>query len=84
MVDAHKESCLTKTALISAWQIATEAYSKAVGELSSSIGIIPKAEYEKLSNRTEAARRRAMEAKANLDNHVSHHGCDGNDGEAAA
>ena len=84
MTDANKESCPTKTALLSDWQTATEAYSKAIAELSRKIGTVPKSEYEKLSRHAEAARRYSLEAKANLEAHARAHGCDGKDDEAAA
>ena len=84
MTDTNKESCPTKTALLSDWQTTTEAYSKAVAELSYNIGTVPKSEYEKLSKHAEKARRRSFEAKANLESHARAHGCYGKDGEAAA
>ena len=82
-MDARKESCPTKTALLSTWQSATEIYSKAVAELSGKIGVVSRSEYERLSKAAEKARNVALAAKANLEAHTEEHGCDG-DGEAAA
>jgi len=82
MVDEFKEFCPAKTNLLSEWQSATEAYSKAVAELSRQIGVVSRTEYEKLSLLAENAHKRALEAKANLNAHSNDHGCDG--GEAVA
>jgi hypothetical protein len=82
-MNARKESCPTKTALIAAWQEATETYSKTVAELSRNIGVISKSEYERLSRAAETARTRALKAKTALDTHTAAHGCDGH-GEAVA
>jgi Zn finger protein HypA/HybF involved in hydrogenase expression len=80
-----KESCPTKTALLIAWQNAAEIYSKAVAELSRKVGVVSKAEYERLKSAAEAARQRSINAQANLEAHVESHGCDGDgDGEVAA
>ena len=80
---ASKESCPTKTHLLSEWQKATEIYSKAVTHLSRKIGIVPRAEYEKLTHAAETARKHSLDAKAALEAHTKAHGCD-NNGEAAA
>jgi hypothetical protein len=80
---APKESCPTKTALLADWQKATVAYSKAVSELLRRIGTVSTTEYEKLSQNAEAARKRSLEAKANLEVHGRVHGCE-DQGEAVA
>jgi hypothetical protein len=78
----ERGSCSTKTILLDEWQSAAEIYSKAVAELSRQIGILAKADYERLTEAAENARKRSLEAQANLEAHVDDHGCDG--GEAAA
>ena len=79
----RKESCPTRTALLAAWQSAAEAYSKAVAELSGQIGVISKADYERLKQVAEDARYQSQEAQANLEAHIHEHGCNG-DGQVAA
>jgi hypothetical protein len=76
-MDARKESCPTRTILLLAWHNAADAYAKAVAELSRKIGILPKAEYEKLSQAAETARKRSREAQVNLETHIADHGCNG-------
>jgi hypothetical protein len=83
MVDMRTESCATKTTLLTQWQSAAEAYSKAVAELAKQVGILPKDEYEKLKQAADTAHKRALEAQAGLKIHMREHGCEG-DGEAAA
>jgi hypothetical protein len=82
-MDAQKESCPTKTILLAAWLRAAKMYSNAVADLSQHIGVLPKAEYENLSQAAEKARKRAQKAQAALEAHTHAHGCDGN-GEAVA
>jgi len=79
----RKEYCPAKTALLAAWQSAAESYSKAIAELAHQIGILSKNDYETLKAAAEIARRRSLEAQADLEAHVLEHGCDGN-GAAAA
>ena len=68
---------------MAAWQGAAEAYSKKVAELSRKIGVVPKAEYERLTQTAEKARQHSIEAQAALEAHIRSHDCDG-DGEVAA
>jgi hypothetical protein len=82
-MDARKVMCEEKTALLAAWKNAANGYSRTVSELSRKLGIIPKAEYERLKSAAEAARQRSIDAQAKLDAHIQEHGCDGN-GEVAA
>lgn len=79
----RKETCPTKTVLLTAWQNAAEIYSKAVADLSRRVGVLSKAEYDRLKAVAENARKRSSEAQSNLEAHITDHGCDGN-GEAAA
>src|SRR5262249_2098241 len=83
VMKAQKESCPTKTSLLTAWHEAAEEYSEAVAALSRQIGVLSKAEYENLSQAAEKARKQSREARAALEAHMRAHGCDGN-GEAAA
>jgi hypothetical protein len=82
-MDASKEACPTKFVLMSAWQSAAEIYSKTVAELSHKIGVLPKADYEKLSRLADEARKRSIQAQKDLEAHMAEHGCDGKD-EAVA
>jgi hypothetical protein len=81
-MEAPKESCPVKRQLFAEWQKATETYSKTVADLSKKIGVLPRAEYEKLAQSAEEARAQSLEAKAALDTHTKLHGCNG--GEIAA
>jgi hypothetical protein len=77
-MDARKESCLTKTTLLVAWQKAASDYARAVAELSRQIAISPKEEYVKLSRAAEDARKRSRQAQTTLQAHIADHGCDRN------
>ena len=76
-MDAHKESCPTKTTLLRSWQDATETYSKAVTKLSRGIGKSSKSEYERLSKAADLARVASNKIKEALDTHTDEHECDG-------
>jgi hypothetical protein len=76
-MDALKQSCLTRTTLLTAWQSAADLYFQAVAELSKRIGIVPKPEYDKLTKAAEIARKQALEAQASFEIHTKEHGCDG-------
>ena len=82
-MDDVTESCPTKTLLLAAWRNAAEMYSKAVAQLSGSIGIVPKEDYENLAREADLAHKGAREAEANLEAHIRDHGCD-KKGEAVA
>jgi hypothetical protein len=73
---AAKESCSTKTNLLSEWQNAARDYANAVSDLSRNIGVVPKSKYENLAQVAEMARRKSLEAKATLEAHTKAHGCD--------
>jgi hypothetical protein len=75
-MNAEKQSCRTKTALLVEWQNAAAAYATAVSEISKRIGKASSQEYSKLSHVAEVARNRSREARANLDIHIADHGCD--------
>jgi hypothetical protein len=81
-MDAGNEYCPTKMSLLISWQNAANVYSQAVAELTRKIGTVSKSEYEKLAQVSEEARKKALQAQADLVAHTLEHGCD--DGEAAA
>jgi hypothetical protein len=70
------ELCSTKLLLVKQWQIATAAYSHRVRQLSCHIGKPSTESYSTLKRDAEAARFRCLEAQANLDAHISSHGCE--------
>jgi hypothetical protein len=74
-----KKPCATKMTLLATWQTAADVYAKAVADLSRQIGVIPKAEYDKLSHDAENARKRSLDAQANLETHIAEHDCDGDE-----
>jgi hypothetical protein len=76
MADTFKERCTTRTTLLAAWLNAMDVYSRAVAEQSLPIGVVPKAEYERLVRAAEDARYHAVGARQILEAHVSSHGCD--------
>jgi hypothetical protein len=82
-MNAHKESCPTKTILLVTWQNAAQLYSQAVAVLTRKIGTISKDEYQKLAQAAEDARKKALKAQVDLEAHTVEHGCD-DGGEAAA
>ena len=82
-MNAKKESCPTKMALMAEWHTAAENYSKSVADLSRKIGILPQPDYEEMRRKAEQARERSVAAQRALDAHIQDHGCDGN-GEVAA
>ena len=83
-IDAPRKSCPTKSVLYEAWRNVANAYASAVSELLQQISTLPKTEYEKLSHSAENARKRAFEAQASFEAHVSDHGCGNNSREFAA
>lgn len=77
-MNAKKDSCPTKTLLLTAWQKAAELYSQAVSELSKQIGVLPKVDYERLKHLAEEYRQHSIDAQVKLETHVKEHGCGGN------
>jgi uncharacterized membrane protein len=73
--------CDEKTKLRSAFQSASESYSRAVVKLSRSIGAASDAaaashvNYDKLHRAAEQARRLSIEARDRLERHIAEHGC---------
>jgi ABC-type transporter Mla subunit MlaD len=68
-------NCEDKLRLLMAYQAATEAYSKAVSELATKIGVTRKAEYDKVNRAAEQARYASMDARDRLERHTAEHGC---------
>jgi hypothetical protein len=83
MANTFNKSCPTRTTLQAAWLNAMDVYSRAVAEQSQLIGMVSRAEFERLSRAAEAARQQLQEVKGILRAHTSTHGCI-RDGEAAA
>jgi hypothetical protein len=69
------DGCQRKRELLLAWQGATEAYARAVGELSRKIGQISEHEYEELRRDAERARNISAKTRSALEMHSKEHGC---------
>ena len=69
------ENCEEKMRLLVAYQTATDAYSKAVAELVTKMGVTRKAEYEALNTAAEQTRYASLDARDRLERHKAEHGC---------
>lgn len=67
--------CDDKSRLIQEYQRTAEFYCAAVNNLAKKIGIVQKAEYERLSAATEKARYLSADAHDRLEHHIAKHGC---------
>jgi hypothetical protein len=67
--------CAKKDALSVARQEAADAYAKAVADLAERMGIVSAAEYRRLSQATEIARKQSHRAHADFEKHIIEHGC---------
>jgi len=67
--------CAERTHLQAAFQSASESYSKAVIELSNSIGTASVIHYEELHGTADQARRLSIEARERLEGHIACHRC---------
>jgi hypothetical protein len=67
--------CEEKTALLRDYQRATEAYSKAVKELSSKRGVTSRSDYDQLHKAAEQARHASRDALDRLESHRYDHEC---------
>ncbi len=72
----RKNFCPTKILLLAAWQDAAEMYSKAVAELSRQIGVLSRANYERLKEVAESALKRSLASQSALETHIADHGCE--------
>jgi hypothetical protein len=70
-----KDRCQIKTHLLRDYQASSEAYSKAVVDLSRTIGTVSMFEFEKLKFATEEARKNTLRIKISLESHANDHGC---------
>jgi hypothetical protein len=70
-----KESCQRKASLMREWQEAATIYSKAIGNLTEKMGKFSEVEYERMKRKAEIARKLARQLRAELDVHISAHGC---------
>lgn len=67
--------CDEKVRLTRTQVVASADYRRALQVLNLRVGVMPKADYDKLRGFAEAARRTAEEARAALDLHTAEHGC---------
>jgi hypothetical protein len=74
-MDPQKVSCPTKTLLLAEWQKAFRVYSEAVAELARQIGMMAKADYERVEHVVKTARKNSRKVKADLEAHIAEHGC---------
>jgi hypothetical protein len=71
----NNSRCQAKTRLLLASQSAIEAYSKAVRELSRTIGKATPKEFDQVNLATIRARQASIKARKNLNVHTEEHGC---------
>ncbi len=75
VVKMNRKNCDTKSQLLEQYQIAAEAYSKAVAELTRNIGKVDRVKHDKLSLAAEKTRLATAQARNGLDAHITQHGC---------
>ena len=71
----NKYMCQAKTRLLLESQTAVEAYSKAVRELSHTIGHATRTDFDKINLATIRARKASLRARNDLNIHTKEHGC---------
>ena len=69
------ETCLEKVRLANEYETATSEYCRNVAALNTRIGVIPQTTYEDIRSASEHTRLISEQARLNLDQHVSEHGC---------
>ena len=69
------DACATKLELLTAYRAVTKSYSDTIAEVAQKIGIVSKAEYEKLNVAVLKARRLSAHALEALEAHTDEHGC---------
>jgi hypothetical protein len=69
------EPCETKRQLLDAYQVATEAFARAVTVLNDWAGTSSRDEYERLRAAVDEARLKSEAARLMLEGHVASHGC---------
>jgi hypothetical protein len=67
--------CQAKTRLLLASQSAVEVYSKAVRELSRTIGCASRREFDRINLAAVRARKASIKARKELNFHTEEHGC---------
>jgi len=75
--------CAERTHLRNAFQSASESYSKAVIELSKSIGTASEVHYDELHRTADQARRLSNESRERLEGHIAGHRCSERYGSAS-
>jgi len=67
--------CEEKSTLLNKYIEATEVYLDSLSVLSARIGVIDRAEYDRLRQATENYRMKSEQARLSLDSHAGSHGC---------
>src|SRR5581483_1205842 len=67
--------CEEKAQLMREYQRTTELYAAAVNNLAKKMGVLLKAEYDRLNAATETARHASADARDRLQRHIAQHGC---------
>jgi hypothetical protein len=75
MAAPQPASCRAKEELLLSYQKTTAAFSAAVTLLQQKMGVVPKAEYDRLSIAADEARIRSEHARLVLEQHVAEHHC---------
>jgi len=75
IASAEQSWCEEKTTMLLEYQRTTEVYSRALAELVQKIGVVSKAEYERLHQVTEEARHESTAKRERLDQHITEHHC---------
>jgi hypothetical protein len=75
LTGAGTPPCDEKARLLRALTVADSDYGRAVAVLHEMLGIMRKADYQRLTRFSEEARRKSEQARVELDRHVSEHGC---------
>jgi hypothetical protein len=69
------EVCRDKNLLLDSYEESATAYASALSELRHKMGILSRAEYQDLYDRTEKLRMKSREAQEALLRHIDEHGC---------
>jgi len=64
---------IEKLSLLRAYQEAIEVFGRSVGNLY--VRLIDLAEYERLANDADQAKKASVDARGNLQKHITDHGC---------
>lgn len=69
------DGCVEKVRLLHTYKVAASDYLRAVQVLSERSGVMSKADYTRVREYSEQARKKAEVARYLLDWHISKHGC---------